>query len=113
MMEATVSQNSRPLDDVQNHSIKSVPNSVEVIKALLKGDVIHHSDWTKTHGGEQHRLGVTIHTLRHKHKFGDLIQCPKDKEHPKRFHYFIAPSDIPQATEIARQCGLLSEEKQQ
>lgn len=95
-----------------DHFSKSTPNSKDVINELLTGVPIHHTDWTKSHEGEQHRLGVTIHKLRHKYGFDDLIQCPKHSSHPLRHHYFIASKDIDEARDIALKNGLLKGERE-
>lgn len=90
-----------------NHSTKSVPSLKAVMAWLLTGKPLHHTDWTKTHGGEQHRLGIAIHQLRHKYNFGKRIQCPKEKNHPLQYHYFVAPSDMAEVESIAKYHGFI------
>ena len=89
-----------------NHSTKSVPAVKPILSKLLKGESVHHQDVIKEHKGQQHRLGITIHRLRHRYGFGDLIQCPRG-QHPLKHHYFIAPSDMAKAFEIAERHNLL------
>jgi hypothetical protein len=100
-------KNNTTVNNNDIHSTKSVPNLKEILALLLAGQAIDHQDVIKAHGGEQHRLGIAIHRLRHKHGFGHLIQCPRGKSHPLQYKYFIAPSDISEALKLAAEQGLL------
>lgn len=84
----------------------SVPAVVPTLARLLKGEALHHQTITSENNGKQHRLGVTMHRLRHYYKFGALIQCHRDKDHPLQNHYFIAPSDLVEARQTAIKNGL-------
>jgi hypothetical protein len=85
---------------------KSVPALVPFLERLLDGEAIDHQAIIMENGGKQHRLGLAVLKLRVRYGFGDLIQCPRVKDHPLRYHYFIAPSDIGKAHEIALNNGL-------
>jgi|GEM_PF-2710832 len=89
------------------HSTKSVPSIKEVLALLLAGKAIDHQDIIKAHNGNQHRLSIAIHRLRGKYGFRHLIQCPREKDHPLQYKYFIAPKDIPEAIKVASAQGLL------
>lgn len=90
-----------------SHSIKSVPSVVEVINILLTGESLHHQDIIKEHNGQQHRLGITIHRLRKRYRFGKIIQCPRGN-HPLKNRYFIQQSDLDEAWQIAEREGLVN-----
>lgn len=105
-MKIRTTQKNSLFSNILDHSTKSTPSPKAVINELLLGTPIHHTDWTKTHGGEQHRLGLAIFKLRHKYGFGKLIQCPRGSDHPLKDHYFIAPSDLLVAIQIAKDKGL-------
>lgn len=99
--------NNVTADNSNFHSTKSVPNIKEVLVLLLEGQAIDHQDVIKKHDGKQHRLGIAIHRLRHKYGFGQIIQCPRTKNHPLQYKYFIAPSDMQAALKLAVEQGLL------
>lgn len=94
------------MDKALNIGTKSVPPLVPVLRRLLKGEAIHHHDIISESNGQQHRLGITVHRLRHKYGFNGLVQCPRDGNHPLKDHYFILSRDIPKAQEIAVLYGL-------
>ena len=106
-MTATAKRGSNAHHSKINHYLKgskSVPALAEVLSLLLSGEVIHHQHIIKAHQGQQHRLGLAIHTLRHKFGF-TMIQCPRQKDHPNRYHYFIAQSDLAKAQALAEYHG--------
>ncbi len=88
-----------------SYSTKSTPSLKEVINVLLTGKSLHHTDWTKSHGGEQHRLGLAVYSLRH--KLGFMIECPRSKNHPQYSHYFILTSNLADARKHAEYHGLI------
>lgn len=88
-----------------NHCTKSTPSAKAVINFLLTGQPLHHTDWTKTHDGEQHRLGLAVYYLRHKLKF--VIECPRSTSHPLYGHYFILTSNLADARKLAEYHGLI------
>lgn len=90
-----------------NHSTRAVPSLRAVINKLITGEAVHHTDWTKAHEGEQHRLGLAIYKLRHKFGFAHLIKCPRERNHPLSCHYFIMNSDLEEARKLARFHGLI------
>jgi hypothetical protein len=96
---------ARTVKSNYNHSTKSTPSVKAVINYLLTGKPLHHTDWTKAHEGEQHRLGITIHRLRHTYGFKKLITTHTSG--PLKNHYQILGSDLQEAEIIARHHGLI------
>jgi len=96
---------ARTVKSNNNHSTKSTPSVKAVINYLLTGEPLHHTDWTKAHGGEQHRLGLAIYSLRH--KYGFLIECPRKRNDPLYGHYHILKSNIAEARQLAEYHGLI------
>lgn len=101
----TQTQSSTALNPCVNRSTKSTPSAKAVINFLLTGQPLHHTDWTKAHGGEQHRLGLAVYYLRHKLKF--VIECPRSTSHPLYGHYFILTSNLADARKLAEYHDLI------
>ena len=97
--------NSAARNDIDHHT-KAVPAIKPILDRLLKGETLHTQDIIKKNNGEQHRVAIAISRLRHKYGFKDLIQCPRGC-HPSRYRYFIAPSDMKEALELAVKLNLL------